>query len=527
MEKIMDRSFEVYEGKFMSAQAQYILRQRIEWICEQAHGVVLDIGCSQGLNCVLLAKRGHTIVGVDADKDAVAWARNNLLNYPALIQQRITLCAITFEEFQIDSHFDTVIAGEYLEHLDDVQLPQHLAKISSFLKQDARFVLTTPFGQHQHPDYKQIFFPYNMLKMLTPYFTIESMQVENGYIYCICCALERCGTSSNHLHEQQLFELYEKGVLQIQERLQQLKKIINISRKPAIQTDAIKEYLTHPEETTRAGNIFAEYLAAKFIHPPYTYDLTLFSALNAFYADKPINPAPREIEASSLFAQADKRVDYLLTLLPSFNGLQCLEVGCGRGETVVRLAERGNCAVTGVDIAQYAEWAERFGKRTKLLPLDITHDAPFPAQSFDFIYSFVVLEHVADPLAMLATMHRLLKPGGMLYFTANLYRGPLASHRYREVYFPWPHLLFADEVFSAYYRQEGYAFDGKPAWVNKLTRLHYSDYINRLGMKTLRCAYTKKLFDADFYTCFKDKLGKYPTEDLEIDFIKIQAVKPA
>ena len=35
--------------------------------------------------------------------------------------------------------------------------------------------------------------------------------------------------------------------------------------------------------------------------------------------------------------------------------------------------------------------------------------------------------------------------GGLAWIKAN--RGPKASHRYRWVNFPWPHLLFTDEVF--------------------------------------------------------------------------------
>ncbi|QLA15817.1 methyltransferase domain-containing protein [Desulfolutivibrio sulfoxidireducens] len=272
-------------------------------------------------------------------------------------------------------------------------------------------------------------------------------------------------------------------------------------------------------------NPLSEWLEQRGMRAPFRYDLPLFEALNTYYADKPLVPAPREISSKGLFSQADTRVDHLLTLLASFENLECLEVGCGRGETAVRLAQRGGCGVTGVDITRYAEWEGRWSARTRFLPLDITHEAPFRAGSFDFIYSFVVLEHVVDPLAMLEKIYTLLKPKGTFYFTANLYRGPMASHRYREVFFPWPHLLFGDTVFEEYYQQIGFVGKHKPAWVNKLTHLHYIEKMRTLGLQILRCNYTRRPLDVFFYECFHDILGKYPREDLELDFIKLHTVK--
>lgn len=291
-----------------------------------------------------------------------------------------------------------------------------------------------------------------------------------------------------------------------------------------LNNDVIEEYLSvNIQNTTQ--NVVQDYLASKNIHPPFTFDASLFASLNDFYADKPLVPSPRKIVATHLFAQADSRINFLLTLLPSFTNLHCLEVGCGRGETVVRLAERAECDVTGVDITTYAEWPGRQNSNSKFFSVDLTQGVPFPPASFDFIYSFVVLEHVVEPLAMLQVIHQLLKPGGTFYFTANLYRGAMASHRYREVFFPWPHLLFEDRVFSDFYQQKGFRFDGKPAWVNKLTHLHYVEQIKKLGFTTQRCNYVRKALDTDFYNCFKSELGKYPQEDLEIDFIKMHLTK--
>ena len=42
--------------------------------------------------------------------------------------------------------------------------------------------------------------------------------------------------------------------------------------------------------------------------------------------------------------------------------------------------------------------------------------AVLPENAFDAAYSFMVMEHVADPVGFLKAVHRCLKPGGAYYF---------------------------------------------------------------------------------------------------------------
>ena len=43
------------------------------------------------------------------------------------------------------------------------------------------------------------------------------------------------------------------------------------------------------------------------------------------------------------------------------------------------------------------------------------HDIPFEDGSFDGVIAQAVLEHVADPYRCVAEIHRVLKPGGVVY----------------------------------------------------------------------------------------------------------------
>ncbi len=103
-------------------------------------------------------------------------------------------------------------------------------------------------------------------------------------------------------------------------------------------------------------------------------------------------------------------------------GARVLEVGCGRGATLLEFAKRG-AIVTGIDYAESAltfcnSLKERVLQNGNLrLPEFILGDArslPFHEEKFDIVYSVGLLEHFEDPRAILAEQCRVLKRGGYL-----------------------------------------------------------------------------------------------------------------
>jgi len=62
---------------------------------------------------------------------------------------------------------------------------------------------------------------------------------------------------------------------------------------------------------------------------------------------------------------------------------------------------------------EFVETDVSFGPRTRLICDG--HDLPFPCGSFDGVLAQAVLEHVADPARCVREMHRVLKPGGLVY----------------------------------------------------------------------------------------------------------------
>jgi len=104
-------------------------------------------------------------------------------------------------------------------------------------------------------------------------------------------------------------------------------------------------------------------------------------------------------------------------------GRSILEVGCGRGATLLELARRG-ANVVGLDYSEEAlavckrlESRDGIAGRASFVNAD-AKKLPFPAESFDFVYSVGLVEHFQDPTAILAEQRRVLRTGG--YFLVQV-----------------------------------------------------------------------------------------------------------
>jgi len=250
-----------------------------------------------------------------------------------------------------------------------------------------------------------------------------------------------------------------------------------------------------------------------------TFDLELFLRLNAEYESKPIVPAPRALDDGARLKRAEKRATQLEERI-GVRGKRLLEVGCGEGDLCLVLARDYDCDVVGVDIQEYKAWSRTSHPRRSLRVVDISREYDFQAASFDRIASAVVWEHVRHPYSALKACRELLAPDGRFYLRANLHRSSVASHRYREVHFPWSHLLFTDEVFEQFYRHIGQT-PKRPSWVNALSYADYLRYFDLLGFRVEKTWLSQRPFDREFYLRFEDVLSRYPEFDLTLDFFDV------
>jgi SAM-dependent methyltransferase len=254
-------------------------------------------------------------------------------------------------------------------------------------------------------------------------------------------------------------------------------------------------------------------------------DVALFEALNTEYASKPIHTTAPGFDTDARSDRARARLERVHRSI-DLADQRILEFGCGAGFEVWYLSHHLGADATGVDVAERAAWSALSDARTRFVCADLAADRPFEAASFDRVISFSVFEHVQEPAASLAELFRVTRPGGLAWISANLHRGPLASHLYRDVHFPWPHLLFEDDVFEAFYERQGKPPKGA-SWVNHLTWAEYEDLFRTTGWELLSLQFSESPFDEAFYERFKGILGRYPREDLTRDFFTVVARRPA
>lgn len=140
-------------------------------------------------------------------------------------------------------------------------------------------------------------------------------------------------------------------------------------------------------------------------------------------------------------------------------GQRVLEIGVGLGADHQRYAE-GGAILTGIDLTERA--IEHTRKRFALFELKSelsrgdAENLPFPADSFDQVYSWGVLHHSPDTPKTIREVHKVLADGGvariMIYHTNSLV-GYMLWLRYALARFkPWMSLA---EVYAEFLESPG------------------------------------------------------------------------
>lgn len=124
----------------------------------------------------------------------------------------------------------------------------------------------------------------------------------------------------------------------------------------------------------------------------------------------------------------------------TFRGADVLDIGCGHGTMVIEVGRRGGI-VTGIEpcvawrqIAYQRIEEQPFRQNMKIIS-GSAETLPFRNESFDYILSLQVLEHVQNVKHAIHEMARVLRPGGIAYISCENYLAFKEQH-YRVAWLP-------------------------------------------------------------------------------------------
>jgi tocopherol O-methyltransferase len=148
-------------------------------------------------------------------------------------------------------------------------------------------------------------------------------------------------------------------------------------------------------------------------------------------------------------------LDHCVRLLDIPRGAKVLDVGCGHGGTLLRLAQSLSCCGTGLTISpKQAKLAGELAAREGLADLVNVEVGnadffEFPAAVFDLVWTMESSEHFGDKASYFSNVAKTLRRGGKLLLAA--WTGSMDSPAVREVarVFLCPELWTAEQYQSA------------------------------------------------------------------------------
>ena len=143
-----------------------------------------------------------------------------------------------------------------------------------------------------------------------------------------------------------------------------------------------------------------------------------------------------------------------------FRRRRILDVGCGVGRKSYELARCGAGDVVGIDSSRRSievagSLAGEVGNLA-YLPVQAGELFPTHTESFDYVVSFTVFEHLENVEGTLIECDRLLKPGGRHVIVFNHYDDKYGAHLKEFIHHPWPQLMFPERALFGFSSSAGH-----------------------------------------------------------------------
>jgi len=197
-------------------------------------------------------------------------------------------------------------------------------------------------------------------------------------------------------------------------------------------------------ETLPAGQVFGSYTKRwyalrhcptchfSFVAEPWTEYAAIYS--EDYYRGKGADPYVDYVyeieqrEQTVRFYEWRGIIEHVRALVGAAPNRRWLDFGCGNGGLMAYGRTHTNYQIDGFEEGWIREYANQAG-----IPILTPAELSAREGTYDVVTAIEVLEHIVDPLAALRQIRRLLKPGGVFFYTtgnAQPFRDRLASWRY-------------------------------------------------------------------------------------------------
>lgn len=146
-----------------------------------------------------------------------------------------------------------------------------------------------------------------------------------------------------------------------------------------------------------------------------------------------------------------------LAFLNKLTPARILDIGCGPGFLLSGLSQ--GWEKHGVEVSRLAaQHAERYGK----IFVGQLSEARYPAEHFDAVVLYHVIEHVAEPIELILEVRRVLRTGGTLVLGTPDFDSGCARRfgdNYRLLHDPTHISLFSSDSMHRFLRDHGFTID--------------------------------------------------------------------
>ncbi|VVS92359.1 methyltransferase domain-containing protein [Desulfoluna spongiiphila] len=222
-----DRVADAYLGK-LGEQFMRETQERIHWVCSSVQGKrVLDVGCSQGIAPILLAREGHRVMGLDCSQQAIETAKALSDSELESVRQSLHWETGNFLNWRFENcQFDTIIMAEVLEH--QIRPKAFIERAAELLPEDGTLIVTVPFGINDDPDHKQTFYLLEPYKLMCSHFQISEVAIQGRWICLVGKRKEAFQPPDTFVLEESYSRLLENAFFDLNRQLvDQVKTVRN------------------------------------------------------------------------------------------------------------------------------------------------------------------------------------------------------------------------------------------------------------------------------------------------------------